>query len=391
MTIEKRDKGGMMDSYTPGAYSGCGCGSRRYYTKAEIDEMLANVIDEDKIKEILDQMFDEYIESGDLYELILSVIGDVYTMDEIDELLANLDSKNLDTTAFTQFKNEMEECCNDVKDTIDYLTNKVSELEDIISQITGDTPSPDPGPDPDPDTGDTDNRPRIIVTYNVTSTTEPTQILYTTGTYLNEIRDENKNEVPISLYYTFPSLGEHTLTFYYSRNTFSDSSQWKGLKQIKKAKAIIISPGTSAFEGSSLQELHSRNGASYAYRNCTQLVSVAFADGWGSVQSAEFDGCTSLVSDFVVSNAGTKIYQNAFRNTKITSLTIASTVKWISPCLDGCQDLQYVRFLGVTPPETIKSGAFDGNYPIYVPSSAVDTYKTALPSYTSRIQAWTGQ
>ena len=97
MTIDINQTSGLVESSTPG-YSPCGCGSRRYYTKAEIDEMLKDVLDPDEIEEILDQMFTEYIESGDLEQLILNVLGDVYTKEQINALLAN----KLDTTAFTQ-------------------------------------------------------------------------------------------------------------------------------------------------------------------------------------------------------------------------------------------------------------------------------------------------
>lgn len=93
MTINIESNSGLIDSYNP-SYSACGCGSRRYYTKAEIDEMFANVLSEEEIREILDQMFEEYIEGGDLYNLILSVIGDIYTKSEIDAILADYATRN---------------------------------------------------------------------------------------------------------------------------------------------------------------------------------------------------------------------------------------------------------------------------------------------------------
>lgn len=93
MTIDINQNSALRDSYNP-SESGCGCGNRRYYTKAEIDEMFKGVLDPDEIEEILDQMFDEYIESGDLYELILSVIGDIYTKEEIDQILDEYATKD---------------------------------------------------------------------------------------------------------------------------------------------------------------------------------------------------------------------------------------------------------------------------------------------------------
>lgn len=97
MTIDINQNSALRDSTTPG-YSSCGCGNRRYYTKAEIDEMLKGVLDPEEIEELLDQMFTEYIEGGDLYELILNALGDVYSKEQIDNML----SSKLDVTAFTQ-------------------------------------------------------------------------------------------------------------------------------------------------------------------------------------------------------------------------------------------------------------------------------------------------
>lgn len=469
MLIELGNESKLIDSATPG-YNSCGCGNRRYYTKAEIDEMLAGLMDEDKIKEIIDQLFLDYVEENDFVEIILNAIGDIYTQDQIDALLSELESRiktwveakgyltdisltingqtlhNGDSidiqggggstpdmsnyatrawvtaqtnlailtatenetartentyaklNAFNQFKSEMESCCGEVNDKIDELEVIIANLQEQIDNITGGT-TPDTGDTPDtgstPDTGDTptpDNRPRVITRFNVTSTTEPTQILYAIGDNLSDIKDGNGNQIPISLYYTFPSLGEQTLIFYYKNGTFTDRQQWYGLKQIVFAQQIGVTAGPKAFENSSLAHLTTRNGASYAYRNCKNLTTLDLGIGWGSVATEVFNGCSSLVMDFVISDEGTKIGNGAFKGTKIRTLTIPQTVTTIyGTCLNGCTEMQYVRFLGTTPPETVKDGAFsNGTYPIYVPSSAVNTYKTKLPAYASRIQAWNG-
>ena len=90
MIIEKRDNGGLMESYTPG-YGGCGCGNRRYYTKDEIDALLAGLLDPEKIEEIINNIFEEFIEEGDLEQLIIDTIAGMYTNEEIDDMLAQLE------------------------------------------------------------------------------------------------------------------------------------------------------------------------------------------------------------------------------------------------------------------------------------------------------------
>ena len=374
-------------SYTPGL-SGCGCGSRRYYTKAEIDAMLANVLDEDNIKEILDQMFEEYIEEGDLYELILNVIGDIYTKDEIDAMLAALDNKNLDTTAFTQFKNEMEECCNDVNGMIDYLLDKVSYLEEIISDITGSTP--DTGDTPTPDTGDTPSSDRyVLVTYNVTSTTEPTKILSTIEE-VARIETLNGDVIPKSEYYTFNSTGEQSLKFF----TGNAAYQWYQLKQIVSATYNGTSPFFYEFAESSIKSVTAWIGGNCSFKNCRQLTTVNYGSGWGRPNGAVFCGCTALEQDFVIRDGSPSIEARAFKDSGIISLTIPASVSHIeTDALKGCSKLQYIRFKGTTPPVLKNTNALGGTgytFPIYVPASAVNTYKQELSDYASRIQAWNG-
>ena len=93
MSVNVNDKSGLVDSINQG-YSACGCGNRRYYTKAEIDEMFKDVLDPEQIQEIINQMFEEYIEDGDLYELIQEMFGDIYTKEEIDRILGDYASKD---------------------------------------------------------------------------------------------------------------------------------------------------------------------------------------------------------------------------------------------------------------------------------------------------------
>ena len=91
--IEINNKSALRDSYTPGYGSGCGCGSRRYYTKDEVDALLAGIIDPDEIEQIINNLFEEYIEEGDLEQLIIDAIAGMYTNEEIDDMLAELEAR----------------------------------------------------------------------------------------------------------------------------------------------------------------------------------------------------------------------------------------------------------------------------------------------------------
>lgn len=93
MMIEINNKSALRDSYTPGYGSGCGCGSRRYYTKDEVDALLAGIIDPDEVEQIINNLFEEYIEEGDLEQLIIDAIAGMYTNEEIDDMLAELEAR----------------------------------------------------------------------------------------------------------------------------------------------------------------------------------------------------------------------------------------------------------------------------------------------------------
>ena len=92
MSVNVNDKSGLVDSINQG-YSACGCGNRRYYTKAEIDEMFKNVLDPEQIEQIINNLFEEYIESGDIYKVIEEMFGDIYTKEEIDQILQDYATK----------------------------------------------------------------------------------------------------------------------------------------------------------------------------------------------------------------------------------------------------------------------------------------------------------
>lgn len=93
MSVNVNDKSGLVESFTPG-YEGCGCGNRRYYTKAEIDEMFRNVLDPEQIEKIVKEVVDEYVTSEEFSQVIISIIGeDYYTKAQIDTILEGYATK----------------------------------------------------------------------------------------------------------------------------------------------------------------------------------------------------------------------------------------------------------------------------------------------------------
>jgi len=120
----KISKPSITDLMIPRSAGEC-CGSKVPFTRKDIMEILSNYITEDNAREILDEIFVEYI-AGDnnLTELILNAVGDVYTKEQVDTMVSGLQAK-------------------------------IDDLQEQIDSMTGYTPTPDTGDTPTPDTGDT--------------------------------------------------------------------------------------------------------------------------------------------------------------------------------------------------------------------------------------------
>ena len=133
----------------------------------------------------------------------------------------------------------------------------------------------------------------------------------------------------------------------------------------------------------------------YAFYNCSGLTNVELSGYVTLVGSFSFSGCSALadVNIKTYSSANTVIDTNAF-GSGLQNITLGNGVKSINSnaflyCSAG---LKSVNCLSTTPP-TGASGMFPSanntsyDYKIYVPTSAVDTYKSAeyWSNYSSRI------
>ncbi|MBR1576403.1 MAG: leucine-rich repeat protein [Bacteroidales bacterium] len=110
--------------------------------------------------------------------------------------------------------------------------------------------------------------------------------------------------------------------------------------------------------------------AMYAFQNCTALESVSLPEKLTTINMYAFDGCSGL-KDVSISTGITMINMYAFSK---------------------CPSLDWVQIERTTPP-TVMSNSFQLNadqdpYPIYVPDSAVEAYKSTgnwASAYASRI------
>lgn len=152
----------------------------------------------------------------------------------------------------------------------------------------------------------------------------------------------------------------------------------------------IRSYAFSGMEITSLQVNGAKRFGRGAFNQCMSLktISISVID---YIEAEVFSNCRELETPIIVSNIATSIPQTAFFNCyKIPYYDIGENVASIgNQCFRYSRGCQYVIMRPLTPP-TLGSSCFDGgdiDYPIYVPDSAVEAYKTAnvWSNYASRI------
>ena len=128
-----------------------------------------------------------------------------------------------------------------------------------------------------------------------------------------------------------------------------------------------------------------------AFQGLTKLYEITnLGINLETIGDNAFNGCTLL--EQVDWNVKLKtIGANAFKNTRVENVIITGTVTSIGDgAFSGCSNMLQVVAYSETPPTlSSDSHAFDGSTcKIYVPLSAVDTYKTATgwSKYASRIR-----
>ena len=138
----------------------------------------------------------------------------------------------------------------------------------------------------------------------------------------------------------------------------------------------------------------------HAFDGCSSLSAITIPSGVTSIDDSAFRGCSSL-SSLTIPNSVTSIGEHAFNDCRLSALTIPSSVTEIGAyAFYGSEaefnPFEYILFEGTTPATLQPSyRQFDNNtgatYPLYVPQSAVNTYKSAdvWVSYASRISGYT--
>lgn len=255
----------------------------------------------------------------------------------------------------------------------------------------------------------------ITSTFNITSTTSPTVLCYSSATSAFTEMYVDGVQIDVASGYTFNTTGEHTVNYMLADKTkignyafsgcsnlisivIDDSVKEIGVEAFHSCKSLteIIIPdcvtniGQYAFSGcKSLTEIvipdcvrFIANGCFY---NCSGLTSVTIGSGVTSIGLVAFNGCTSLTSVTIPSSV-TRI-GSSFKNCSgLTSVTIGSGVTSIGDAaFDGCIRLTEINCLATTAP-TLEGDVFV-NLPtqgtLYVPNgSDYSTWTAILINWT---------
>lgn len=129
---------------------------------------------------------------------------------------------------------------------------------------------------------------------------------------------------------------------------------------------------------------------SNAFYGCSGLTSINIPNSVTTIGGSAFASCSGLTS-CTIGNSVTSIGTNAFTNcTSLTSVTIPYSVTIIGErAFRYCSGLTSITVNTTTPPALGNQAFYGSTCNIYVPASAVNTYKNASGwnSYSSRIQA----
>ena len=249
---------------------------------------------------------------------------------------------------------------------------------------------------------------RIVATFNVTDTTNPTDIvgfyedktgnIYFTSLF-ESIEIDGILQNSVVGYYQFDTIGEHTIKYTLTDPTSIGLSAFQGCTGLTSVTipSGVTSIGQFAFQGctgltsvtipSSVTSIEKD-----VFGDCTGLTSVELSNNLTSINEYAFNGCRSLTLIEIPSGV-TSIGLSAFNScTGLTSVTIPSGVTSIGQfAFYGCTGLTAFTTYATTPP-TLSGGSVLTNTndcPIYVPSTSVSAYQSASGwnTYASRIQA----
>ena len=130
----------------------------------------------------------------------------------------------------------------------------------------------------------------------------------------------------------------------------------------------------------------------HVFSGCSNITSLTLPNSLKIIYNGALTGLHGVTTLVIPDSVTTIEGSSSFHQTSsLTTLTIGTGITFIGNMVFyGNPNLTSITINATTPPELgLNNNAFDNtnNCPIYVPAASVDAYKTAWPTYASRIQA----
>lgn len=208
---------------------------------------------------------------------------------------------------------------------------------------------------------------RLVGTYNVTSSTDPTKIIGAPYQFSKaELADGT--EIPLATGYTFPITGYQEVYLTLTGDTVGTSS----LNACPTLESVFIPSGVTAIGDN-------------AFRYCSSLTSVTIPDTVTGIGRYAFSE-TPISNITLPDGLQTLGFQTFGLCYSLTSIDIPSSVTSIGGACFYPSTLETIYFHSPTPP-TLGNDALDSGHlkEIIVPCVYVDAYLSAWPQYAEYI------
>ncbi len=211
----------------------------------------------------------------------------------------------------------------------------------------------------------TDIYPNYKTLYRHSSSSNYGNITYTNGFARNTYR-------PNTEFYIRRQLQSYTLNGV--KYEYKDGKAYV-LDSESATGAITIPSTIQPGDGNTYTVIGLRNGV---FENNTNITSVNIPSTVTNLPHSLFKGCTKLTSITIPSSI-TSLTDNMFKGcTSLTSYTIPISITSIgNNVFDGCTNLKSLTFNVTEPAILVNTNSLPYDVTLYVPTDAVDTYKTA--------------